>query len=496
MRYTNSVNRLIPLFTLLFTVSLFAEVTVRHLPGDSRASLPSFESEGGVWVSVSHLASELECTWRWSFFSQKLTVSKGSQRVVFFNDGAFYRFGDQVVQMPVAPRRKGGNVYLPQNLLVAIFRKTMFGGTIEWLDGSRELLIQSPGKRVDSVTSIRRDDATEVSISLSDSAGFAFSYLHPRLTITISNTSVDPEVLDIRAGGIIDSILALEHETSAEIVLFLNKRVEKPQLQYVNSNQLQFSLETEKEPEKRPPVLAEMDIPELRRVVIDPGHGGRDPGAVGPGGTLEKDVVLAIGLALREQLKARGFEVLMTRDKDVFIPLRERTQFANEKKADLFISIHANAIGGPWARRDTIRGYKSYFLSQARNEHERLTAMRENAVIELEDKPQQYDLLQSVLVDLAGNEFLRQSQEFCIIIDQVFSNGSLSNRIPKLHLGVGQANFWVLNGAYMPSVLFEVGFISNPQEEQLLNCSDVQNEIAQGLTEAVVTFKHQFEIGI
>jgi N-acetylmuramoyl-L-alanine amidase len=183
----------------------------------------------------------------------------------------------------------------------------------------------------------------------------------------------------------------------------------------------------------------------------------------------------------------------MTRDSDRFIPLVDRTRFANEKKADIFVSIHANSIEGNKKKKDGTRGYKVYFLSQAKNEEDKLVAMRENAVIELEDKTHKYDNLQGILIDMAGNEFLRESQDFSIMVTQTFSSGLKA--IPRLSLGIGQANFWVLNGTYMPSVLVEVGFISNSQEEKDLADPSVQKSIASGIFEAVMSFKKKYEAG-
>jgi N-acetylmuramoyl-L-alanine amidase len=232
----------------------------------------------------------------------------------------------------------------------------------------------------------------------------------------------------------------------------------------------------------------------VKTIVIDPGHGGMDPGAIGPGGLEEKKVVLDIGCALRDLFKSKTkFTVYMTRDKDVFIPLQDRTKFANEKKADIFVSIHANSIEGNAKKRDNTRGYKVYFLSQAKNEDDKLVAMRENAVIKLEDKASRYDNLQNILIEMVGNEYLRESQDFSIMLTESFH--SSCNAIPRLHLGIGQANFWVLNGAYMPSVLIEVGFISNKKEEESLGDAFVRKNIAVSIFEAIMNFKKKYEAG-
>jgi len=229
----------------------------------------------------------------------------------------------------------------------------------------------------------------------------------------------------------------------------------------------------------------------IQRIVIDPGHGGKDPGCIGPSGHLEKDVVLSIGLYLRDILnKNSTLDVLLTRDSDEFIPLKTRTKMANEYGADLFISIHANSLGDK-SRRNQVRGYKIYFLSESKNEHDKLVAMRENSVIEFEESTDSNDYVQDILVDLVNNQYLLESQGFSIALSEVFER--TFKKIPKLHNGVGQAGFYVLKGALMPSVLIESGFMSHPKEEKILATKEKQKFIAEQIAYAVLQFKKQFE---
>jgi N-acetylmuramoyl-L-alanine amidase len=231
----------------------------------------------------------------------------------------------------------------------------------------------------------------------------------------------------------------------------------------------------------------------IHTVAIDPGHGGKDPGAVGQNGVKEKDIVLAIALKVRDLLKeSPDLKVFLTREKDVFVELQERTKFANRKKADLFVSIHANAVPGPKKRMDQTKGYKVYFLSQARNEEDRLVAMRENAVVQLEDSGERGDALTSILADMINNEYLAESQDLSILLDKTFEQ-SLKKKIDKLHYGIGQANFWVLNGAHMPSVLIETGFISHPDEEATLSDPQFQQKMAETIVQTIVAFREKYE---
>jgi N-acetylmuramoyl-L-alanine amidase len=229
----------------------------------------------------------------------------------------------------------------------------------------------------------------------------------------------------------------------------------------------------------------------IKTIVIDPGHGGLDPGAIGPGGVQEKEVVLGIAKALRDLIKKEpGITVHLTRETDVFIPLNKRTQIANDKKADLFVSIHANSIGGNSKKKMATQGYKIYFLSQEKNEEDKLVAMQENAVIELEAEADRGNYLHNVLVDMAGNEFLSESQELSIMIDESFDR--TLKEVSRLHLGVGQARFY----AYMPAVLVETAFISHPSEEKLLKTEKFQQRVGKAVFEAIRDFKRKYEAGI
>jgi N-acetylmuramoyl-L-alanine amidase len=353
-------------------------------------------------------------------------------------------------------------------------------------------------KGIRSVSCSVKQNGTLLMVELTDSLPFDYMYYHPNLILNFFGGAVDTGKIKLQSKtGIVKSVSSVQFKESAQISLVLSSWIEDPVFDYVQDTKtVMVSLRPAKKP-VLPSGMPEIKTPQKKGtvIVIDPGHGGKDPGAIGYNDIKEKDVVFSIALKVRDMLKSKpGITTILTRDKDVFIPLSERTGFANEQKADLFVSIHANAVPGDVKRKNAARGYKIYFLSQAKNEDDKLVAMRENAVIELEEKPQNYSNLQNVLIDMAGNEFLRESQDLCILLDLKFGS-MLKKKIEKLHLGVGQANFWVLNGAYMPSVLIETGFLSNPQDAKLLSDKEFQKTIASAICEAVVHFTKQYGAG-
>ncbi len=213
-------------------------------------------------------------------------------------------------------------------------------------------------------------------------------------------------------------------------------------------------------------------------ILIDAGHGGKDPGAVGPRGTREKDINLSIALQLEKVFKKdKNYKVILTRDDDTFVELVERANIANQNKADLFISVHCNAN-----LNRNASGFEVYFLSEnASNKASFSAAILENSVIELEDKNDtKKTALQNMLWSMVVNEYINESSELASFVSQE-STGRL--KIPNR--GVKQDVFYVLRGTQMPAILVETAYISNYTEESKLNTSSFQKAIADSIYEGV-----------
>jgi len=219
-----------------------------------------------------------------------------------------------------------------------------------------------------------------------------------------------------------------------------------------------------------------------KSIVIDPGHGGKDSGAVGYNRYQEKRAVLAIALKLKNILKKRGYRVYMTRSKDRFIDLKDRTHFANVKKADLFISIHANAVEG--RKKLTQKGIETFYLSPARSERAKRVAAKENRASMIN-----MDILsKNTLLNFLNREKIIQSNKLAIDVQ-----GNILKTLRKSYSGIKDggvrpAPFWVLVGAGMPAVLVEVGYITNPTEAKRLFNPFYQNYIAKGLADGIESY--------
>jgi N-acetylmuramoyl-L-alanine amidase len=239
----------------------------------------------------------------------------------------------------------------------------------------------------------------------------------------------------------------------------------------------------EDEDEPAPPAVPSAGATRRRLVVVDAGHGGRDPGARGPGGTREKDVTLAVARRLAALLRQDPtLEVRMTRDRDTLIALRDRARLANRWRGEgqpaLFISVHCNA--NP-SRAE--KGYETYFLSEARTADAQRVEEFENAAQQYEEAPAAGGALGFILTDLRQNQYLRESSDGARIIQD-----RLGAIHPGPNRGVKQAGFAVLRGTFMPAVLVEIGFVSNHDEERLLAGGELQADIAAQLARAVRDF--------
>jgi N-acetylmuramoyl-L-alanine amidase len=234
-----------------------------------------------------------------------------------------------------------------------------------------------------------------------------------------------------------------------------------------------------------PGISRPVETPGIRTIVIDPGHGGKEVGAIGPGGLMEKDVNLIVAKKLAASIAAKtGARVVLTRDEDALVSLDQRTGIANQYHADLFLSVHMNA-----AVVKDAKGSETYFLSlEASDELARKAAETENTAA---TQPTPAADLNLILWDLAQQQYVHESNRLAVAIQEEMNSATgVQNR------GVKQAPFKVLVGATMPAALVEVGFITNPQEETKLQSEEFQTLMVDALTRAVVRYKTDYETRI
>jgi N-acetylmuramoyl-L-alanine amidase len=229
-------------------------------------------------------------------------------------------------------------------------------------------------------------------------------------------------------------------------------------------------------------------------VVVDAGHGGPDPGMTGPIGggprLIEKDITLAVARLVAQELRASGVDVLMTRTTDTLIALSDRGRIANRNKGDVFVSVHVNATGSRGSSAARERGYETYFLAEAKSEDALRVERMENEAVRFETGAYapKGDPLSFIINDMAQNEHLRESNDLAETIQQ-----GMGTFHPGPSRGVQQANFAVLRGSYMPAVLVEIGFGTNPDEADYLRNYSSQREIAASIARSVLDYLSHYE---
>jgi N-acetylmuramoyl-L-alanine amidase len=231
-----------------------------------------------------------------------------------------------------------------------------------------------------------------------------------------------------------------------------------------------------------------------RLIVVDAGHGGVDNGMTGPIGAgpriVEKNVTLAVARYLAQELRNQGVDVLMTRTSDTLIALSDRGRIANRNKGDLFVSVHVNATGSRTSAGARERGYETYFLAEAKTEEASRVERMENEAVKFETgaNAPKGDPLSFIINDMAQNEHLRESNDLAETIQDGFRSFH-----PGKDRGVQQANFAVLRGSYMPAVLVEIGFGTNPTEAEFLLDPANQREIAASIARSVMEYISHYD---
>ncbi len=329
-------------------------------------------------------------------------------------------------------------------------------------------------------------DYTRVVIDLTNSVEFFRNRLSnpDRIYFDLKNTSIEKEIKTILTvgDGVLKKVRASQFDNeTVRVVLDIEEISDFKTFMIDDPVRLVVDLHGKTKDTDKPAASITR-----RRIVIDPGHGGHDPGAVGPNNLYEKDVVLDIALKLKKILAEDPLnEVFLTREKDVFIPLEERTAIANRKSADLFVSVHANASV---TRR--ARGIETYLLNWTDDEEAIKVAARENKISlkKMKALNRQMDIVEVIKSDLSRSHKRDESVNLANYVQRSLITNLEVNYGHVLNLGVKQALFYVLFGAKMPSVLVEVSFISNPEEERLLSRDAYREDIARAIADGLNSY--------
>ncbi len=445
------------------------------------------------YVPVRKLADVLEARTYYNNLARKIVLYLDDHKIKVTALNPFVVIDQQIYQMPVATLYDETGIYVPirffskilsayftqdfqfdpKTLTLHIFRQTHNIARISVEEKVNGTLIR--------ILTLRKFNSSNIATRVSQKWLYVDIYGG---TVDTTRWRISPKI------GIVRRLIPVQFEESAQLSFQLKRPIDKKDVSLqMGNNEILVSIRTKKNIPKNYLLDLESEKQKWRidKIIIDPGHGGKDPGAIGPTGLKEKDVVLDIGLRLRRLIQKRlHLKVLMTRDTDRFVELRERSAFANRNGGKLFISIHANSHP-----RRSVRGFMTFCLGPARSDEDRAIAKEENSVIKYEDTWAGYGDLTNenfILLSIAQNSFNQESQDLAAMIQK-----AVRKYLPTRDLGVRQAGYLVLVGTTMPKVLVETGFISNRKEEKLLRSKRYRQKIAETIFQGIKSFRAKEE---
>jgi len=405
----------------------------------------------------------------------------------------FVIIDNSVFQMPTETKYRFGTLSIPRYFFTLLDHIDDF---TEFDPKVNELVIQQEKPNLLSLTTEQRDDSLYVHLETNrrfSRKDIQFKKDGQWLYLTIKNGILDPKInkQKIESDALFETAATQLDEKQARVSLQLASNTEFNRY-IVNTEDSNISLlftlnRTVNIPSFLSSLNEEREKWRIDTIVLDPGHGGRDPGAVGPGSLYEKNITLSMAKSIKSELESRlNINVVLTRDENTFVPIKRRTEIANKAGGKLFISIHVDANPVTW-----LRGHTVYFLGPAKTEDARKVAQFENSVIKFEETQNHYDDLSNasfILAANAQNSYNKESQNFAAIVDKEITKTCQSKSI-----GVRQAGFYVLYGTSMPNILIETGFMTNSYDRRKLKSKTYHEKLAEAVCESVIKFKEIYE---
>ncbi len=441
-----------------------------------------------MYLRSATVAEMLQASRLWQAVSRRLTLRVGEHDFRFADGSRLVSIGEREILLPVPVLYTAGDLWVPLIFVTAILSPEA-GLFVQWQEDDLRL---SLGQAEVNVTDLRVTEQTRAtSLHLHCREPLSFRASSPEaglIELKIYGAQVDLGRVRLAAPrGLIRAVRATQQTGHALIAVRVDELVTRYRAHSERDGR-EIVLVVEEEqvaalPEPVPRGTAELAIGaapidvtrrlEIRTVVVDPGHGGSDPGVAGLDGLLEKDVNLAVGRELADYLRRQGLHVVLTREDDRHLGLAERAEIANTSGGDLFISLHCNGWFNSGAR-----GLETYFLSPAMSDWSKSVEAVEN-----QDHHASADV-EFIVWDLVQNRFISASSDLAEVVQAEVCRAL---RVPDR--GVRQAGFRVLVGAWMPAVLVEMGFLTHPEEARQLRSSRYQRELARALGDAVLIYR-------
>ena len=502
------LSSLLILISVINGLSYGSEIKVIYSNDAGRIeSLKTIEKDNVSFVSGTELAKLLEAGTFYSepkkkldlkFKEWRVKLSAYSSYILMENLSSTDRH-DDILHLPVPVMPSDNDILIPFNAFMTILDAVM-PENLTYDDDLKTLEIRTALVNITGVSIQRKSNGTLIKISTTrefplDSYRAWINRDLGWLYLTIVNGISDSiSIISAPTNGAVVKVVPVQMEESTQLSFKLKGEVENPEIyQTTNPHQIVISLRT---PERITRKQVEDDL--LRNserwlidtIVLDAGHGGKDPGSISASGLKEKDVVLdivkRIGKLIEKKLKVN---VVYTREEDVYVSLEERGKIANRNEGKLFISIHLNSF----PKNRNVRGFEVYILRPGKTASAIEVAERENSVLRFDDKSsaekfEKQATEKLILASLTQAAFMSESEDLSGMLEK-----ELKKKISSPSRGVKQAGFYVLVGASMPHAYIEAGFISNRIEEKNFRSSKYKQKFAEAVYEGVRKFKHKYE---
>jgi N-acetylmuramoyl-L-alanine amidase len=475
----------------LFISTLFGDIHVFNRTSGIEFELQTLEFSKTLYVSTKDIAKCLSSRLYENSERKKLVIYTSGKKIKISGGTSYIIIDDKSYQMFRETKIEYGDIFVPAEEFFTLIKKLILPGLT--FDLKKEFLeIDVVRFDITGINIESKSNGTIIRLAtkkpFSERHISSFINKHGWYYITVADAVVD--TLAVNTGlsrGIINKIESDQIGETAQVAFKIRSKViSHDWYQSLDPSEIIITLRT-------PLGKSENHIEDIKdrwmlnTVVLDAGHGGKDPGGLGKYGTKEKDIVLDITKRIGRLLEKRsGIKVVYTREEDVFIPLIDRTKIANDNDGKIFLSIHTNSHNNR-----KIQGFETFLLSPGSNEDAIEVASRENSVIKMEEKVSQYENLDGenlIMATMAQASFLKESEDLAAKIQT-----ELGKRLKTPNRGVKQAGFFVLIGASMPNVLVEIGFLSNPNEEKKLKQNSYKDKIAEAIYEGIKRFKNSKE---
>lgn len=448
-----------------------------------------------IYVASATVADLLQAGRLWQATSRRLTLRAGDRDFRFTEGSRLVSLDDREYLLPVPVLPADGDLWLPMVFVSSVLSPEV-GLFVRWSPDERRLLLGQVDINVTDLRVTELTRATSLHLVCREPLGFRASSPEagvielkiydaradlgrlrlgqPRgLLLAASTRQYDGHaVVTVRVDDLVTRFRTYTAQDGREIVLVVEEEQVSALPEPVPRGQADLALG-----DGPVDVTRRLDI---RTVVVDPGHGGSDPGVAGLDGIIEKDVNLAVGRELASYLRRQGLDVVLTRDDDSNLGLAERAEIANAASGDLFISLHCNG----WFNEGA-SGFETYFLSPAKSDWSQSVEALEN------QGHQEPGDVEFIVWDLVQNRFISSSSDLAEVVQ-----AEVCRRVGLPDRGVRQAGFRVLVGAWMPAVLVEMGFLTHPADAGRLRGSRPQRELARAIGDAILVYRERAAQGV